>query len=554
MVRDVPLSNRRRDITAVVFLGLIGVGIPLWLAASAGAIGLPTIDDWVYMRGAENLFRDGRLVMGGHSAASIGQLLLVQPLLWVSGGDPWAFTAFGLVMTFVGLAATYLLARRFIGTGSAILVVLLLEAVPGFARISVSFMTDIPACSLAILCLLLGTIWLDQGRRSVLVATLVVGLLGVSIREFALAAPVTILVAGWARSRPGERTLLMAASGLFVAGFVAILLGAGSADRGVGATSGGLEHLILIGPAFTTLAAVVLPALALGIGGRMRSLRPEHLVLGFGLVGLVLVMPYGPIVGGLWMSNGVVGNALLSGTRDPVIGDPGWGLSQQLALFAGSLMAALCIGWISSNLRSTGEGGSAMTRALRILRGSDGVLILFVVLNAAELVAFAGLGGILDRYLLPIVPVAAILLLGGQGPSPIGRRHALAHGALAWLAISSALVTTNSFAYDSARWRAGQAAVALGYSPEVVDAGYEWVGYHTLGGSIGGDGLPYRSWYYEIIPAESPCAVISNGTIVDPGVVLIHVDAAAYRQYLFFGPEQPLYLFGATSAGCAPTS
>ena len=106
MVRDVPLSNRRRDITAVVFLGLIGVGIPLWLAASAGAIGLPTIDDWVYMRGAENLFRDGRLVMGGHSAASIGQLLLVQPLLWVSGGDPWAFTAFGLVMTFVGLAAT----------------------------------------------------------------------------------------------------------------------------------------------------------------------------------------------------------------------------------------------------------------------------------------------------------------------------------------------------------------------------------------------------------------------------------------------------------------
>ena len=69
--------------------------------------------------------------MPGHTAASIGQLVMVQPFLWLSGGNPWAFTAFGLAMGGIGLASTYLLARRFVGTGSAILVVLLVEAFPG---------------------------------------------------------------------------------------------------------------------------------------------------------------------------------------------------------------------------------------------------------------------------------------------------------------------------------------------------------------------------------------------------------------------------------------
>ena len=144
MVEGVHGSLDRRDAVALALLGLIGVGIPLWLAAAAGAIGLPAIDDWVYMRGAENLFRAGSIDMPGHTTAAIGQLVLVQPLLWVSRGNPWAFTAIGLIMTLIGVVATYLLARRRLGMGSAVMVVLLVEAFPGFARISATFMTDVP--------------------------------------------------------------------------------------------------------------------------------------------------------------------------------------------------------------------------------------------------------------------------------------------------------------------------------------------------------------------------------------------------------------------------
>ena len=131
MVEDMLGRIGRRDVVALLTLSLAGVGIPLWLSAAAGAIGLPGNDDWVYMRGASSLFRTGSIDMPGHTAASVGQLLLVQPLLWISGGNPWAFTAFGLVMALIGLTSTYLLARRFVGNGLAILVVLLRKLSPG---------------------------------------------------------------------------------------------------------------------------------------------------------------------------------------------------------------------------------------------------------------------------------------------------------------------------------------------------------------------------------------------------------------------------------------
>ena len=158
----------RRDMFALATLGLAGVGIPLWLSAAAGAIGVPSNDDWVYMRAAGSLFRTGSVDMPGHTAASIGQIVMVQPLLWLSGGSPWGFTAFGLVMALIGVASTYLLARRFVGTGSVVMVVLLVEAFPGFAREAATFMTDVPAFALALLCLLLGTRWLpgEDGRVS----------------------------------------------------------------------------------------------------------------------------------------------------------------------------------------------------------------------------------------------------------------------------------------------------------------------------------------------------------------------------------------------------
>jgi 4-amino-4-deoxy-L-arabinose transferase-like glycosyltransferase len=542
----------RRDIFALVALGLAGVGIPLWLAAAAGAIGIPSNDDWVYMRAADSLFRTGAVVMPGHTAASIGQVVMVQPLLWLSGGSPWAFTAFGLVTTLIGVASTYLLARRFVGIGSAVMVVLLVEAFPGFAREAATFMTDVPAYALVMMCLLLGTRGLQgEGTRGTLVASIGVGLLGLSIREFAIAAPAAVLVAAWARNRADERVWLAGVSGIFAAGAAWVLIVAASIPGRDVPVTPDLGRLILLGPAFTTVAAVLLPAVALGVGRRLATFSPEQIILGAGLVGLAFVLPYGSLVGYLWMQNGLGGNSLLSGTRALVIDSGVWAISSQLASFAAILVAALALRWGQRNLARVSSLSTAKALAIRIARRRDGLLFLFLVAYAAELVVFSSVSGIFDRYLFLLVPATAILLLRGPAqPSHFGRSRALAHGAFAWLAASAFVIATNSFAYDAARYRGGEEAVAMGYDARTVDAGYEWVGYHATGAEDPGRNAHGLTWYEDFWSSFRPCAVLSNSPLDGGAFRLIRLDRSAYLQFLFFGPARPLYLYGALADGC----
>jgi hypothetical protein len=556
-----PVSTRARarirviglqDTAALAALSVVGIGIPLWLTAAAGAIGIPSNDAWVYMRGASSLFRTGSIDMPGHTAASVGQVVLVQPLLWLSGGDPWAFTAFGLLMGLIGVVSTYLLARRFVGVGSAVLVVLLVLAFPGFARETANFMTDEPAYALGILCLLLGIRWLQgDGGRLTLFASLGIGLLAVSIREFAVAAPVAILLAAWARNRANERTLLAIASGTFAAGLVAVLLVADAIPGRALPLGLGLRWPILLGPTFVTLAAVLLPASALAVGRRMATLSASQILGAIGVVFIAVALRNDLLIGNLWLPDGLAGTAMLLGTRDAVIPPLGWAVTEQLALFAAILAALLALRWGQRHLALVNSVRGAGMAAIGIARSREGPLLLFLVLYAGGLAVFNTMIVLVDRYLYLMVPPAAILLLREfDAPARLGRSTALSHAALVLLAASAFVIAANSSAYDAARYRAGEAAVALGYDAGTVDAGYEWVGLHASGAQVQGANAYGLMWYDDMWPSFRPCAVLSNKPLDTTGFVLIREDPAAYRQYLFVGPEEPLYLYGSTAAGC----
>ena len=90
----------------------------------------------------------------------------------------------------------------------------------------------------------------------------------------------------------------------------------------------------------------------------------------------------------------------------------------------------------------------------------------------------------------------------------------------------------------------------MGYAPETVDAGYEWVGVHGTGSQAAGAHDYGLTWYDDLWPSFYPCAVLSNSPLDKPGFLLIREDPSAYRQYLLVGPDQPLYLYGSTDAGC----
>lgn len=548
----------RRDALVLAALLLVGVGAPLALAAAAGAVGVPSNDDWVYIRGADSLYRTGSITMPPHTASVVGQIILVQPILWLAGGASWAYTAFGLGMAALGIVATYLLGRSLVGRGAAALAAILMIAFPGFARESASFMTDGPALALEMLSLWLGMAWLRTGRRSALAASILVGVLGVSIREFAIAAPVAVLAVSWIRSRPGERLALLTLTLLGAAAVATILALVGST-----AIHGGLGRpepvrLILLGPALTTLAAGLLPALLPAVGRRLASFSPLHLLSGVGLVAIAFVVPtIGPLVGQFWMPDGLIGNAMLSGTREPLIPPIAWSVSEALAVLAGILLAAVVVRWAARRVAGVRTIRAAWNRAASIGRAPIALLLAFAIVYVAELGALIAIAAYpLDRYLVPMIPAMAILL--AYGAAGAGRQRwsrPLGNAALAWLGASALVIAANSFAYDAARWSAGAAAVGLGYAPGTVDAGYEWVGFHAAGPANVVSPAYGLTWYDDGFLRARPCAVLSNSPLNADGYRLVHLDLTAYRQFLFVGPDEPLYLYGAVDAACpAPPS
>ncbi len=313
-----------------------------------------------------------------------------------------------------------------------------------------------------------------------------------------------------------------------------------------------IGRLAVIGPAFATLAAVLLPATALAVGWRMAALTASQVMLAAGVVlcCALVAFPRGALAGNLWLADGIAGNDVLAGSRDAVIGDQAWALTEGLAWFAGLLLAALVIRWVET-ARAAIRSRTAFREALRRgARGTDAPLLLFVVAYVAGLVTFASVGTILDRYLFPLVPAVAIVLLrGAPGRERLGRSHAFGHGALAWLAVSAFVMAANSFAYDAARWREGETLAAMGYDAATVDAGYEWVGYHASGAGNADAGYGI-TWYDDWIGDARPCAVVSNSPVELAGFRLIAADRSAYREYLFLGPDRSFYLYGAVAPSC----
>jgi hypothetical protein len=547
----------RQDGLAISCLLGIGLLIPVALALAAGAIGIPTSDDWVYTQGAVALYRTGVITMPGHTAASIGQLLLVQPLLWISGGAQWSFIAYGVTMTAIAILCTYLLARRFVGTGSAALVVLLVLLFPGIARETPSFMTDIPAFALMMLCLLLGAMWLE-GREEpgTFASSMAAGILAVSIREFAIAAPAAVLVVAWARSRPGQRPWLAVATGLYALSVIGVVLIATSIPARQ-PSSPTIHGYLFIGPVFMTLAAVLLPALSLGIGRRIGRFGPTPILVGGAVACALTILPWGLAAGNMWTETGFSGDILLNGGRDSVIEDGTWVFSRQVALFAAILLAAAIAIWARRHMGLSQTFVEHRSAVIRLVERRDAILVLFLLVYAIELVAFAPFW-LYDRYVIPMVPAAAILLLQGRPQEMrLGRSLAFAHAGLAWLAFSAFVIASNSFAFDGARWREGEAAVTLGYQPQTVDAGYEWIGFHAgglpvSGAPAAGMALSDRRW-----ALLRPCAVVSTSPINDDGMTLIKVNENAYLRQLFFGPSEPLFLYGAkadTSSRACPNA
>jgi hypothetical protein len=559
--------------------GLIALGVllPTAIALISNSFDIARNDDGSYRRLALHLFTTGRLELDGVPAMMlIGQLLIVQPFLWLTGGQTWALSLAGVAFATLAVAAVYLVVRRVLPPNRAALATLLLVLFPGYMAYAVSFMTDVPALAAQFASLGLGMVAMARGPVASrwLIAALTVGWIGFTIREFALAGPAAVFAAVILVE---PRRLAHWISGLvFLLACLAAYEWRSTLPGQIvaNASPGDVSRVPL---AVSTVAFVLLPAALISWRTWWREWRVPDVAAGAGLGVLVLAdrlqqlfatgqMPQS-LLHGLVTPWGVPDSAVLAGVRPALFADALWAAVNGLALFATIAVVAALTGILGLVIRSAlSAPASIATR----LASPLGLLAIFAAGTSVGLFGLGRTWWLFDRYFWPLAPVlAALLLLRPARPAHIDQAEragrpvdrtatwrravspataALALISLGGIALAFAL---NSAAFDAARWRMGELAVARGMPPESVDAGYEWVNYHAMGiADQRARTVRTEMWYDTWWPSFHLCGLASSSTLNLPGFGLEAIEVEAYRLLLIAGPMEPLYLYRVAGPGC----
>jgi hypothetical protein len=591
-------GSRGREMWIVLGLLALAIGLPAIVGIVSGAISAPRNDDFAYRRAALMLFEHGRLEFTGWAVMTlVGQLAATIPLLWLTSGSAAAFATTTSVFAVIAILASYSVARRVLSPGRAGLAVLLAVLVPGFLLYTTAYMTEVPAFAMEMSCLAIGAVALERSsgadRWRWLAASLVVGCYAFSIREYALAAPLAVLAAAAASDRQGRRApylLGLVAVGVVCAAIYVWTAGLpGQGDVGLAVPTPHTTRRVLdaIGVISLTLAPAIVVAAGTWVPRWWRSRERTGAAMGgfIGLgIGTVVYLeqlvtriggPGGPdiFVGNVFDRYGSLGVEQLAGRRPELFASPWWDLLNDLAIVATFCGLALL-------------GAALVVERHRLMRALDlrsvptplgtvpGMVALFAVIFAAG-TAFLGLTVIIfDRYTWPLaLPLAVILLRppGGKAAENEGRTWSTAEAAgqpagragqpirmwvaavvlVAVAAATSLALLLDEAAFDGARWRIGDEAVALGFAPDTVDAGLEWVGLHATGPvQLAARQVPDRTGYSVKFPSFRACAIVSSSPLdwVDVELVVKRFDA--YRLLLVVGPSEPLYLYRVVRPGC----
>jgi len=535
----------------------VAVVLPAVVSVATGSFSISQNDDWAYRRIAEHFAQTGHVAFTGWTPMTlIGQILWSWPFLRIFRDHGWVFGLSTAVLGVIGVSCAYYVARQVLTRSWAAGAVLLVVAVPGFAWSTSTFMTDVPAFAAEMACLALGVAALGRSGRlrwALLGAAMAVGVFGFSIREFAVAAPLAVLLCAGA-SDSSRRRFRYLVAGVIELALCALIYRWSTHVPGalhetiIRPSRASIERTVRV---YFTLAFVLSPAVALAA---WRRLRWRNL---WGLVAAVVVFILGAVVDrrthGLFVGNylaqqGFTGAAVLGGGRPTLLPGPLWHMLAAVGLVSGGLLA-----------------GSAVTvdrQALRCWRRRSWATPLAVVWVFATLLA-AGLTiysltttAFLDRYLWPLAIAVGVLLLRNQPRQPTNETPPRP---VAWIVVAlcgllvvvTAALTVNADTYDAARWHAGQIAVSHGVPATAVDAGFEWVGDHATGIAIlslhPASAPAYEPWYALMEPGFRECAVISGSPRNYPNLRL--VQKTSYELVGFIG-HRTLYIYVSSSSGC----
>jgi 4-amino-4-deoxy-L-arabinose transferase-like glycosyltransferase len=554
-------SSRQRDLAMVGALLVLGVGLPLIVGAMAGSLEIPRSDDWAYRRIAIELARTGKLVLDGMTETMIvGQILLSQPFVWIGGLQPPAFTAIGILFATASILSAYALARCLVPAGDAAFAAGLLAIFPGYLAYATSFMSDVPALAAQFLCLALGALALRRRpiATGLLLMSAAAGIFAFSIREFAVAAPASVMLAVVC-AEPSRRRHWALAIGI-AACCASIHVWRTSLPGQLPPLPSGLESLHP-SIAFLTMAFTVAPAALIGAIKWRRDMRRLDLLVGICagayLVAFLLIFirdaAGDPMMSTNLESRWGAHGGYLDGPRPVLFSDAPWVVLNVMALSSVVVVLGVGTGIAGAYIRRRSSSIAAVVHRF----GSPlGLVVIYVVAISSGLVIFGLSRPVFDRYLWPLVTPVAVLFLylhpKARNRSPRARSNlVLACAAMAMattIGAISVVYLLNSHAFGAARWRGGEQLVQAGVPTDQTDAGFEWVGYHaTTPGdprSRSVSGPFYRSWW----PQLERCGLVTSDPNEPASAEM--VGTVTYQLYLVTGPAETLYLYRFPRGSC----
>lgn len=535
---------RPADVWCALSLVLSGVAFPLVVAAGLHVLGVPRNDDFAYRATVLQWEQRGDLhIVPWGAMTLVGQLGWALPFVALLGPDQSAPVLAVAPLTALGLCFAYYLARATLRRPLALGCTLMVLAAPGFLMGAATFMTDAPGWAAQVVSLGLGWAALNQGgpkAKLCLAGSVAVGIFAFAIRDFGLAAPVSVLACAWLSDGLDR---LWALAGAVVTGVSCAVIYVLTRHLGVPATPlawPASHQLFVLGAECFTLAFFLLPALVVAGARLWRSFQWPAALAGSATIvaGLKIESVFKDIfLGNYFDQRGALPIEL--GPGRPELFPPAvWDMFNVVALAAGALLAAVTVTVV-------------LALPHRWPRGNDqtSLLAIFSVLAALPVAGYCLLVrvGSFDRYIYPLVLPLAILMVRpwgvlGKVAHSLPRRRARARPAAAgagaaWLAVLLVVGTAtmfNSDAYDKALWAAGEQAVNLGAPAKAVFDGFTWEGAYQ--------GMHLQARY---------CAQISNialkhSILFQP----FHLEATVHWEDLGFAVPERLLVYRMEAPGC----
>jgi hypothetical protein len=469
----------------------------------------PLNDDWAYAHSVAWLFAERRIRLSDWIAMNLLPQTLLGGLATAVGG--FAFTTLRHLTQIVAAAVAVLALGFFRIAGldrrDALMATLTLIAMPCWLPLADSYMTDLYGMLFALPAAALFVRALREPRAAWVVAGTLLAVAGVLQRQVVLAVPAAFCVA-WLAARPRRTPALV------LAGVLPLLATAGAAlayhaylvhGPGVPAAQQWLQGRVMdaVGKAVTdeayrawvgsnalTLLAYLglfaapfafwrgLPA---GRGARVAIVALAALALAT----MVATGSWPPWRENQLLDRAGIGPFTLYDAQPrglaPLDRSPGafWYGAGIVAAFG---IAVLC------------RTAFVAMRAIAARSADDGERLFLFTLTGAYLAPFV-LTDYFDRYLLFVLPFVLALVALAEPAVTTRASRILGIVVLGAMAGYGVTATHDYFAWNRARWDAIHAAERMGATPETLDGGFEYNGYHRADAKPDAP-PPGRSWWW----------------------------------------------------------